>query len=243
VKLLQQGVPPRKGNNLSSGGKMQVSDSSAATRHRRSIRLKGYDYSSEGCYFVTVCTFQRKHLFGEIIQGDMQFSVLGRIASEQWMKIPERFSNVELDEFVIMPNHVHGILIINGPVGVGLAPTQGRLHLAKHSSGASDLGEGLAPTQGRLHLAKHSAGASDLGEACAPALSQSKPSLGDMIGAYKSLVACECLKFYKTQNKIMGKIWQRNYYEHIINSEREYEQIAQYIVNNPLNWEIDSENQ
>jgi putative transposase len=80
--------------------------------HRRSIRLKGYDYSSEGAYFVTIVTFHRDLLLGKIVNGEMILNSLGKIADECWRAIPEHVPNVELGKHVIMPNHVHGIIII-----------------------------------------------------------------------------------------------------------------------------------
>ena len=80
--------------------------------HRRSIRLKGYDYTSAGAYFVTIVTYQRECLFGEIVDGKMVLNDYGRVADEYWREIPEHFDNVELGAFIIMPNHIHGIIII-----------------------------------------------------------------------------------------------------------------------------------
>jgi REP element-mobilizing transposase RayT len=82
--------------------------------HRHSIRLPGYDYSQAGAYFVTICTYHRQPLFGEIRDGNMQLNASGRIASAQWGLLPSRFCNLELGEWVIMPNHIHGILVITG---------------------------------------------------------------------------------------------------------------------------------
>jgi putative transposase len=81
--------------------------------NRRSIRLKEYDYASPGWYFVTICTHQQNCLFGDIQNGKMVFSPIGKIAQEFWLEIPSHFKNIELDEFVIMPNHIHGVIIIN----------------------------------------------------------------------------------------------------------------------------------
>ena len=81
--------------------------------HRRSIRLKEYDYSQAGWYFVTVCTHEKICQFGNIINMKMIFNDGGKIAETCWLDIPKHYPNVELDEFVIMPNHVHGIIVIN----------------------------------------------------------------------------------------------------------------------------------
>ncbi|MTJ15880.1 transposase [Dolichospermum sp. UHCC 0299] len=89
--------------------------------HRRSIRLKGYDYTQQGAYFVTICTHQRNCLFGEIVDGEIKLNTNGEIARGSWLSIPRYFKNVELDEFVIMPNHLHGIIIIDSSEVVGEA--------------------------------------------------------------------------------------------------------------------------
>ncbi|MGC8719442.1 MAG: transposase [Thermodesulforhabdaceae bacterium] len=85
--------------------------------HRRSIRLKKYDYTQPGAYFITICTHERAHLFGEVVDGHMRLNNAGRIAEQCWRDIPAHFPHVELDAFVIMPNHVHGVLWIVDNVG------------------------------------------------------------------------------------------------------------------------------
>ena len=79
---------------------------------RKSPRLQGYDYAQEGAYFVTICTYQRIHLFGDVVNGEMQFSDFGQIADSLWSTLPEHHPNVVLDAHVVMPNHMHGILFI-----------------------------------------------------------------------------------------------------------------------------------
>ena len=79
--------------------------------HRRSIRLKDYDYSQEGAYFVTICTYKRIEMFGEIINGVMHLNECGKIAQDIWDTLPGRFPGIELDHFIVMPNHVHGIIV------------------------------------------------------------------------------------------------------------------------------------
>src|SRR5262245_38528195 len=80
-----------------------------------SARLSNWDYSSNGAYFLTICTANRRKYFGEIINGEMQFSKIGEIANECWRQIPDHFPYFYLDEFVIMPNHIHGIVLIEKP--------------------------------------------------------------------------------------------------------------------------------
>ena len=107
-----------------------------AKHHRRSIRLKGYDYSEAGIYFLTICTHQRECLFGEIIDGEMKLIEFGKIVLECWQAIPKHFSRIELDEFIVMPNHIHGILVMKD-----------------YRNNAIDDGRGLAmPTPTRVNL-------------------------------------------------------------------------------------------
>ena len=196
--------------------------------HRRSIRLKGYDYSKAGLYFITICCEDRICRFGEIVgpgfnpahdgirqpQGfvpTMQLNEYGQIAYNEWAKLPERFTNFELDVFQIMPNHVHGIISLND-VGATLA-------VAPNDTNAQT---------GQPHTANK-------GQPQGLPL----PTIGDIVGAYKSLVANECLKIFKTKNETMGKMWQRDYYEHIIRDEQSYQRISEYIINNPAKWKDD----
>ncbi len=83
-------------------------------RHRRSIRLRGYDYSQSGAYFVTICTKDRECMFGDIVDGEMRLNDTGQIVHDVWNKIPEHFTHADIDEFVVMPNHFHGIIVIVG---------------------------------------------------------------------------------------------------------------------------------
>ena len=98
-------------------------------RNRRSIRLKGYDYSWPGAYFVSICAHNRECLFGEIVNGGMVLNDAGRMAEQCWHNIPLHFPHVELDAFVVMPNHVHGILfVVDAPVGAKIfSPLQSAL--------------------------------------------------------------------------------------------------------------------
>src|SRR5450432_2181257 len=91
--------------------------------HRRSIRLKGYDYGRAGAYFVTICAQDRACLFGEVIDGNVQSNEAGQMIIGEWNAMPDRFPTVELDAFVVMPNHFHGIIVIaTEMVGAGLVP-------------------------------------------------------------------------------------------------------------------------
>ena len=89
--------------------------------HRQSLRLKDFNYSQAGAYFVTICTKNRQCIFGEIQKGEMQLNVSGRVASAQWQQLPNRFTDLDLGEWVVMPNHIHGILVITGRGEASLA--------------------------------------------------------------------------------------------------------------------------
>jgi len=180
--------------------------------HRRSIRLKDYDYSQVGAYFITICTRNKKLYFE-------RYSRLRNIVEKQWCNIPYRFKNVELDEFVVMPNHIHGIVVISFDKYVGAT-----LEVAqKHRAGARP-----APTGG---IYDHRAGA------------RPAPTIGKIVGAYKSLCVHHWLAYLKNNNSVAAaKFWQRNYYEHIIRNRKELYRIRKYIADNPPRWMYDREN-
>lgn len=178
--------------------------------HRRSIRLPGYDYASEGSYFVTLVTHGRVPLFGEIIDEEMVLNDFGMIVHEEWLKTAQLRSEVVLveDEFVIMPNHFHGI--------VNIVDTD-------ENDGKGD--RPVSPTMRRSSPTKPNG---------------PKPkSLGALIAGFKSAVTT---RINTSRNTPGTPIWQRNYYEHIIGTDREYESIAAYIANNPSNWNADKDN-
>ena len=192
--------------------------------HRRSIRLKGYDYSQAGAYFITICTQDRACLFGKVVNGEMRLNDAGRMVLAEWNMLPERFPHVVLDAFVVMPNHVHGIVVITNPatddtattaptiVGTGLVPVP--------DDGATTR---VAPTVGDIVA----------------------PTVGDIVGAFKSRVTVEYIRGVKTSGwpPFRGRLWQRNYYEHIIRNERALNAIRQYIIENPRRWQMDRENE
>ncbi|MBL7994462.1 transposase [bacterium] len=92
--------------------------------HRRSIRIKGYDYSRPGAYFITICTQHRNRVFGQIMDGNMVLNELGRIVEYTWNDLVNHIDHIKLDSFVVMPNHVHGIIVIINDI-VGAVPVVG----------------------------------------------------------------------------------------------------------------------
>ncbi|MDZ4708054.1 MAG: transposase [Saprospiraceae bacterium] len=184
--------------------------------HRRSIRLKGYDYSQAGLYFITICCEGRECRFGEIVNDEIMLNEYGSIAYNRWINLTERFSNFELDVFQIMPNHMHGIIVLND-VGAGFTPAQNGQPQGLPLQNTDD--DDRAHVDG-AHVYR-------------------APTIGDIVGAYKSLVANGCLDIFKFKNEKMRKLWQRNYYEHIIRSEQSYQTISEYIISNPAKWKDD----
>ena len=101
---------------------------------RRSIRLQGYDYSNQCAYFVTICTWNRENILGDVLNSVLQLTRFGEIVMKCWQDLPDHYKNIELDEFVIMPNHLHGIIWINGDIeraGFKPAPTDKRHGLSE----------------------------------------------------------------------------------------------------------------
>jgi putative transposase len=198
---------------------------------RKSIRLKGYDYSQAGYYFITICCQDRICRFGKIENGIMQYNQYGKIAYQEWARLPEQFPNLALDAFQIMPNHMHGIIILHTPIPVGAGFTPAQNKNITPTKNTCTQNTDIPPIPNNIN---------DNNRATARvAPTRVAPTVGNIVGAYKSLVANACLDIFKSNNKIMGKLWQRNYYEHIIRSEESYQRIAKYIRNNPTNWNKD----
>jgi len=191
--------------------------------HRKSIRLKYYDYSLSGLYFITICTQNRLHLFGEIVgessistHDQMDLNNAGKMIQKTWNEIANNFTNIKLHDFVIMPNHIHGIIeiMVGAPLVGAQNPVDARNKSMQLQSGQP---QGIAPTGN---------------------------TLADVVGAFKSITTNKYIQMVK-QKKVPPfdkRIWQRNYWEHIVRNENEYNDIAQYIVDNPQKWELDELN-
>ena len=189
--------------------------------HRNSTRLKGYNYAQNGAYYVTICVRNRNCLFGEIVSGSIRLSEYGEIASEEWKRLGNRFQRVTFDVFQIMPNHIHSIICIDN-VGATLAVA---LNVVGVDNSAAHI---MDNPQNRT--CANRAGASP-----APT-TITTTTVGNIVGAYKSLTYKRCLDLCKSKNETLGKLWQRNYYEHIIRNDAEYYRISDYIDNNPETW-------
>jgi REP element-mobilizing transposase RayT len=222
--------------------------------HRRSIRLKRYDYTQRGAYFVTICTHQRNCLFGEIVDGEIKLNTNGEIARGSWLSIPRHFKNVELDEFVIMPNHLHGIIIIESSevAGEALANqdlSQSFSEVAGEALANQDFSQLFSEVAGEALANQDFSKQQNLSGQCfAPTvhtgetvkINGTKPqSLAAITQNYKSVSTRQINRMNKAKGNV---IWQRNYYEHIIRNEEALNNIREYIVNNSINWVKDQEN-
>ena len=161
---------------------------------RKSIRLKDYDYSSNGYYFVTICVQNREKLFGEIVGATLcgRPNNPDKIITKWLLELENKFNDIKIDEYIIMPNHIHFIIKRTGD----------------HTGSTGD---------------------------------HTGSPLRDIIGWFKTMTTNEYIAGVKSGKFIpfKGRLWQRNYYEHIIRNYDDYINISEYIQNNPLKWEYD----
>ena len=197
---------------------------------RKQLRLKGYDYRRANAYFITICCHQHRHLFGHISDGKMHLNAYGQFAHAQWLALANAYPHIDLGEFIIMPNHMHGVIYVGewdgradgaggwrdgGDEAGGGEP----LPYRKIDDGA--VREGLAPSR-----------------RFAPSRSDA-PSLSAIIGAYKSLTYRDCLTLAKANNERLGKLWHRSFHEIIIQTPEAARRIRHYIRNNVRTWARD----
>ena len=190
--------------------------------HRRSIRLKDFDYRLGGYYFVTFATANLECLFGEIVDGQMVLNQFGEIARQEWLRAEEVREEVELDEFVIMPNHIHGIIIIKG------AEAEEGTIVAKRARRRASL-----EMMGAFHRNARTA------DPPAPPGLQAG-SLGAIISQFKSICNKRINKLRQTPQ---AQVWHRNYYESVITKEKALLRIRIYIAHNPQFWNRDKFNE
>ncbi len=213
-------------------------------QRRKPLRLPSYDYSQAGAYFVTVCTHKRLSLFGSIVEGEMHLNDIGRIVHQTWAALPARFPRIDLDAFIIMPNHIHGIIVL----GANPEDESGTRQAARIGDGVDSGAQQAAPLPVNPGFVVPSISDSDVtsgrGAACCAPSDRashppSAPTLGVIMRAFKSTSAIAC-------NRALGRtgepFWQRGYYEHIIRNDRGLDRIRRYIANNPANWTKDPEN-
>jgi len=173
-------------------------------------RLQNWDYGWNAPYFITICTQNREHFFGEITNATMHLSKTGDLAQHYWNEIPKQFPYIELGEFVVMPNHIHGIVIIN-------KTTERRYAINRVStSSTSPTNKSTIPggKTGNKNPMLHD-------------------NLSRVIRWYKGRMTFECRKIEH------GFLWQSRFYDHVIRDYGSYQRIAEYIRNNPANWQAD----
>jgi len=184
-------------------------------RRRRSIRLKDYDYHHAGAYFVTIVTQDRRCLFGDVVDGKMQLNSAGQMIQAVWNDLSTYYRSVVTDAFAVLPNHLHGVIVL-----VGAGPC------ACPESGGQP--QGVAPTKTRsayAGVARHL-------------------SLPDVLHRFKTLTTQRYTLGVKENGwvRFHRRLWQRNYFEHVIRDEKSLNRIRQYILDNPARWQFDREN-
>ena len=177
-----------------------------------STRLRNWDYGWNASYFVTICTKDRINFFGDVVDGEMVSNDIGKIANDRWIQIPEHFPFVKLGEHVVMPNHVHGIVIID-------KPDDGR-YVGRNVPNVETpkLGVSTTNTTNRTNAASEK---------------WNPGTLGVMINQYKRAVTIGSRKIHA------DFAWQSRYHDHIIRNDQSFQKISEYIINNPLNWSDD----
>ncbi len=180
-----------------------------------STRLQNWDYGSNAAYFITICTKNRKHFFGEIINKEMHLNDIGKLTEQYWLEIPNHFPFIELGNFVVMPNHVHGILIINKPDDGDGVETRHCLVSNNADPTAPNDSNKKSPGQQRFQ-------------------NQGKNTISSIVGSYKSVVSKNA-HFINT-----GFAWQSLFHDHVIRNAESFERIQNYIANNPSNWKDDT---
>jgi putative transposase len=189
--------------------------------NRRSIRLLGYDYSSRGAYFVTLCVQNRECVFGKIQDKKMQLNDAGEMITSWYMELPKKFDNVICDEHIVMPDHFHSIIRIVPIPAIGgadlcVCPDEKNERMGEHAG---------SPRREKIE-------------------NKSGNNLPAIVQWFKTMTTNEYIRNVKTKGwkPFSGKLWQRNYFEHICRDEYELIRIRQYIKNNPRNWGFDEEN-
>jgi REP element-mobilizing transposase RayT len=198
--------------------------------HRKSMRLRGYDYSSAGAYFITMCTQNRACLFGNIADDVMVLNPAGQMIAAWWVALAQKFSGIQTDDFVVMPNHFHGIVTIHA-VGADLrvCPEPDIRHAADHEfPHGGDLGK---------HMGSPLRGGDNGGGVGTTA----DVGLSRAMQWFKTMTTNHYIRGVKEDGwpPFEKRVWQRNYYDHIIRHEEALMRIQTYIRNNPASWQGD----
>lgn len=194
-----------------------------------SARAQWWDYGWNGAYFITICTQNREHFFGEINDGKMKLSHLGVIADILWQEIPNHAKYVDLGDFVVMPNHIHGILILDKPDGEND-------NLDNDTDNVVGTGHALSLRYLPSPPAKSQQSSNPITIGQKRFQNIGKNTISSIIGSYKSAVT-------KHANRLgLENGWQSRFHDHIIRDDAEYQRISDYIIANPDNWDNDKLN-
>ena len=188
-----------------------------------SARLQTWDYGSNGSYFITICTKNRQHFFGAISNDEMQLNEMGKLAEQYWVEIPNHFPFIVLGNFVVMPNHIHGILIINKPDAnnANVVPVE----TPKLGVSTTTVNVATNETTATNRTIKSKTGGKN---------EKWKPeTIGVIINQYKRVVTINTRKIHADFE------WQPRFHDHIIRNAESFERIQNYIANNPQNWKDD----
>ncbi|MSP53983.1 MAG: transposase [Gammaproteobacteria bacterium] len=220
--------------------------------HRNSIRLRDYDYTQKGAYFLTICIANKECILGEILDGAMQMNLYGQIVEKEWLKSSEIRPEFQLGEYVVMPNHFHCIVQI-----VDCVNEKHVVDNRAHEQKEGDQGEGdrrVAPTKNVETINSSLMGPNSecRGDplVALPSVAHNtmkiqivpgpkSRSIGAMLAGFKSAVT-KRINIIRDTPRV--PVWQRNYYEHIIRNDEDYNRIAEYIFTNPEKWQEDTLN-
>ena len=203
--------------------------------HRRSVRLKRYNYTGSNAYFVTICSYQKECLFGTISNGQMNLNMSGECVKKAWLETVDKRTNIRLDDFVIMPNHFHGILWLTSRGTACRAPEMHDDYKRRGTARCAPLACRAPEMQNEISI---------LGAARrAPTREQfGKPVPNSLPTIIRSFKSATTKLINENRNAPGTPVWQRNYYEHIIHSHKELQQTIEYIRFNPSRWADDEEN-
>ena len=192
---------------------------------RRSVRLRDFDYGQSGAYFVTIVAHWRTLVCGEVSDGGMVLSAAGLIVQATWEGLPCHYPGLALDAFVVMPNHVHALVVLEGEPG-GRAGRRAGFKPAPTGNGYRRAGFRPAPT----------------GDAQPRAGLRPAPTVHGLFEVVRALKAFSARGINSLLGTAGSPVWQRGYYEHVIRNDVELDRARRYIVENPLRWELDEEN-
>ena len=197
-----------------------------------SARYKKWNYGSEGLYFITINTEDGMNFFGKMKEGKMILSNTGKIALKYWQEIPKHFDNVKLDEYVIMPNHIHGILELKLD---SVKTLHRNVSSSQHRSIAQDK---IKKEKIKTETLQCNVCTGDriFNNKIFSEISPKSKSLSVIIRSYKSI----CSKMIRKQKPYFN--WHTRFHDRIIRTDRELYNVREYIINNPINWETDRYN-